>query len=213
MSSVEENKKKLKAILLPGNGCDDSIDVMWYPYIAEQCRLNGIDCELRLFPDPLFAHESIWKQFAFDELGLDENTILIGHSSGAACSLRLMEERKVFGCLLVAAYDSDLGDETERESGYFDRDFDYEKMRANSRFIVQFHSTSDHLVPVDIARRVAKSLKPTEYIETKSDGHFQRSKYPIFIDALIRNVKKLEVDGEKTTSATTTTTTTTKPNK
>jgi predicted alpha/beta hydrolase family esterase len=161
---------------------------MWYPWIAEKLFSElGIEVSLRGFPDHLYAHEEIWKEFALKDLHLDESTLLIGHSSGAACSMRLMEDHKVFGCVLVSAYDSDLGDEVERESGYFSRPFDYEAMRRHAlNGIVQFHSASDHLVPVSVARRVAEgfqaqpqspSLSTYQYCETGSDGHFQCDDY------------------------------------
>lgn len=200
----------IKAILIPGNGCDDDTldDIMWYPWLAEKLRSDGVYIELPSFPDPIAAHEDIWKAFAIDQLGLDEDTLLIGHSSGAACALRLMETTKVFGCMLVAAYDDDLGDELERDSGYFSRPFDYEAMLRNvgPGGVIQFHSQSDHLVPVAVARRVSKGFaralkeirtssgssspntadendlssgraKLYEYVETVTDGHFQMDEY------------------------------------
>ena len=34
-------------------------------------------------PDPLYARKSIWLPFMEDELGIGEDDIIIGHSSGA----------------------------------------------------------------------------------------------------------------------------------
>eukprot|EP00759_Apiculatamorpha_spiralis_P018130 PhF_6_TR24456/c0_g1_i1/m.33816/K07002/K07002; uncharacterized protein len=181
--------KPTKAIFLPGNGCDEDEpldDVMWYGWLAERLRQEPFNLQVQTpgFPDPLYAREHIWKDFAVKQLGLDENTIMIGHSSGAACALRLMEEHKTAGCVLVSAYNDDLGDDLERGSGYFSRPFDYDAMRRNTPWIIQFHSVSDHLVPVRIGRDVAEKLKPSEYVETEKDGHFQRSAYPIMVKAI-----------------------------
>ena len=38
---------------------------------------------------------SIWLPFMKDELGVDENTIIIGHSSGACAAVRFAETHKV----------------------------------------------------------------------------------------------------------------------
>lgn len=164
---------------------------------------DRIQMQLKGFPNHLEAYEHVWKPFAIDVLGLNEHSILVGHSSGAACSLRLMEERPIAACVLVAAYDDDLGDETEAESGYFNRPFNYDKMVENCPIIFQFHSKNDHLVPVAIARRVAAGLRKASeeynnrlkesqqqqqplpnlrphtfvYIETTDDGHFQDDEY------------------------------------
>ena len=34
-------------------------------------------------PDPLYAHEKIWIKHIKTKMGCDENSVLIGHSSGA----------------------------------------------------------------------------------------------------------------------------------
>eukprot|EP00760_Papus_ankaliazontas_P000939 PhM_4_TR10322/c0_g1_i1/m.20021/K07002/K07002; uncharacterized protein len=188
-----------KAIIIPGNGCDANTldDCMWYPYVARMLSGHGINIELRAFPDPLYAHENIWKSFAVDTLGLDDTTVIIGHSSGAACALRLMEEHNIYGCVLVSAYNSDLGDSLERESGYFTRPFDYDKMLRNvKKFVVQFHSRTDHLVPLSVGREVAEGFTCAkdrvqeggatyEYFETPDDGHFQEDEYPEFVKAIL----------------------------
>lgn len=54
---------------------------------------------------------------------------------------------------------TDLGDEGERASGYFDTPWDWEAMKPHAGFIHQFHSTDDHLIPVDEARFVAEQLQ------------------------------------------------------
>ena len=48
----------------------------------------------------------------------------------------------------VSAAHTDLGDADERASGYFDVPWDWEAMKPNAKFIHQFHSADDHLIPV-----------------------------------------------------------------
>lgn len=179
-----------KAIIIPGNGCGFSLkDCMWYPWLQRRLKEVGVETDLRAFPDHLYAREHIWKAFAVDNLGLDESTIVIGHSSGAACALRLMEEHAFPMCVLVSAYNTDLGDDLERGSGYFSRPFNYHKMRRNVGTIVQFHSQSDHLVPVAIGRDVAKKLGSV-YVETEDDGHFQDDDYDdLMLPVLLQHIE------------------------
>lgn len=98
-------------------------------------------------PDPLYARESIWLRFMEKELGCDEQTVIVGHSSGvcpacaafslqpihqhtdrntyltlcyvvgAAAAMRFAETRKVGALVLVSAYTTDQGDSTEAASG------------------------------------------------------------------------------------------------
>merc|ERR1719391_1481312 len=112
-----------KAVIVPGNGSGDVAESNWYGWANYSLiRLNQIDgfsSTLRNMPDPVTARRSIWLPFMKDELGVDEETLIIGHSSGACAAVRYAEEHKVGGIILVGAYTSDLGDPTEAASGYF----------------------------------------------------------------------------------------------
>lgn len=74
--------------------------------------------------------------------------------------MRILENHKVLGVVLVSAYYTDLGDSLERGSGYFNRPFDWDKMKSNAKWIIQFHSKDDHLVPVTEARHVHENVTP-----------------------------------------------------
>ena len=77
-------------------------------------------------PDPHVCREKKWIPFINDELGgSNPESVVVGHSSGAVAALRLAERQKLKGIIVVAGYDSDLGDANERASGYFDRPFDW----------------------------------------------------------------------------------------
>jgi len=92
---------------------------MWYPSVMKQLRSSTVHTQLKEFPDPLYAKESQWIPFLKGPLGCDENTIVIGHSSGAAAAMRLAETLKLKGIVLVSAYKSDLGDSLERVSSFY----------------------------------------------------------------------------------------------
>lgn len=114
--------------------------------------------------------------FLHTNIGLDETTVVVGHSSGAACAMRLLEqEQLLLGCVLVAACYTDLGDESERRSGYFNRPWDWEKMKNGAKQIILFHSEDDHLIPVQEARHIALKLAGNnnfDYHEMDGKSHF-----------------------------------------
>ena len=68
--------------------------------------MAGMTSVLRNMPDPITARRSIWLPFMKDELGVDDQTIIIGHSSGACAAVRFAETNKVAGIILVGAYTS-----------------------------------------------------------------------------------------------------------
>ena len=113
---------------------------------------------------------------------------VVGHSSGAACVLRLLERAgndesaipKLRGAILVAAAYTDLGDAHEARSEYFSRDWDWDKIKAGAHDIVCFHGENDPLIPVAEARYIASKLEGDndddrdnfEYQELPRASHF-----------------------------------------
>ena len=124
------------------SGCNDVWESNWYGWLANELETLGSFSQviLRNMPEPDTAPEASWLPFIRREMSPDENTIVVGHSSGAVAAMRLMEETKLLGCVLVAAYYSDLESEHEAASGYFSRPWDWEAMRSNVNWVVQFHS-------------------------------------------------------------------------
>lgn len=59
----------------------------------------AVVCALRNMPDPVRASEAAWLPFMRDELECKEDTIIVGHSSGAAAAMRFCESYKTAGGL------------------------------------------------------------------------------------------------------------------
>nr|XP_055074439.1 serine hydrolase RBBP9 [Misgurnus anguillicaudatus] len=179
-----------RAVILPGNGAGNVEHCNWYGWVKK--RINEIldmSCVLKNMPDPVTARESIWLPFMEKELKCDDETVIIGHSSGAAAAMRYAETHKVFALILVGAYTSDLGDENERESGYFNRPWEWEKIRSNVKYILQFGSTDDPFLPWEEQQEVANGLK-TDLHKYDDRGHFQNTTFPELINA----IKKLKTN-------------------
>ncbi len=128
-------------------------------------------------PQSELAPESVWVSFLLNELGCDESTVLIGHSSGAEAGMRLAEKNKLHTLVVVSACHTDLGDEWEAKSGYYGRPWlvretgenvfdsvaqlthlsqwdDIKKNVANE--IIQLGSADDPLVPFESEVMVAQ---------------------------------------------------------
>ena len=105
----------------------------------------------------------------------------------------MAEAHKLRGLVLIAAYDSDLGDELERNSGYFSRPFDWARIVANCGFVVQFAGTRDSLVPIAVQRRVAAQLGPKcDLREMPKRDHFFSSPFPELVDAVTEHLARTE---------------------
>lgn len=110
---------------------------------------------------------------------------LLFYSSGAAAALRYAETHKVFALVLVAAYVSDLGDETERQSGYFDRPWLWTAIKGNCQHIVQFGSKDDPFLPWHEQELVAKETE-AEFYPSDSCGHYMNSVFPDLIKVVTK---------------------------
>jgi len=121
-------------------------------------------------------------------LGADENTILIGYSSGAIAAMRYAEKNKIFGSVLVGTYYTDLGMEDEKESGYFDQPWNWQAIKENQQWIIIFASTDDPYINIEEPQYVHKQLN-SEYHESTNEGHFGADKNKKTFPELINAVK------------------------
>lgn len=165
----------MKAILIPGNGGGTPKD-NWLPYLERELPKLGITVINEQFPDPVIARSMYWLPF-ITELGADENTIIIGHSSGAVAAMRYAEEYTILGSVLVGACHTDLNEEIEKESGYYDSPWQWEKILRNQQWIIQFASVDDPFISIDEARHIHEKLN-TQYYEYEDQGHFGHSDQP-----------------------------------
>lgn len=172
-----------KVIFVPGNGGAKPSDI-WYPYVKEALEKEGFEVIAKEFPDSVLAREKYWIPY-LEELKADENTILIGHSSGAIAAMRYAENHKILGSILVGTYHTDLGIENEKISGYFDRPWNWEAIKKNQKWIAVFASLDDPWIPIEEPRFLNKMLNP-DYFEYQDQGHFgqdlDKTTFPELVD-------------------------------
>lgn len=159
----------VKVILIPGNGGATPQD-NWFPYVERQLSNLGLQVINEQFPDPMLARAEFWLPF-IENLGADQNSILIGHSSGAIAAMRFAETHKILGSILVSAYYTDLGVDSEKQSGYFDHPWNWPAIKNNKQWIVQFAATDDPFIPIEEARFVHLNLQ-SDYLEYPDQNHF-----------------------------------------
>lgn len=176
-----------KFILIHGNGGSNSNDV-WLPYVESELTKAGYEVTNRSFPDAVKARAEYWLPF-IEELGADENTVIIGHSSGAVAAMRYAETHRILGSVLVGACYTDLGEASERVSGYYDEPWRWDAIKANQQFILLFASPTDPYIPIAEARFIQKHLGAT-YFELPDRGHFEEREFPELPKAVLKALAK-----------------------
>jgi predicted alpha/beta hydrolase family esterase len=174
-------------IIVPGNGCSNIRKSNWYGQLYNHLSEKGILCVCENFPDPLKARRDNWIPFietlVQENSEKDDKIILVGHSSGAQAALRYAEDHPLHAAVLVSATYSDLGDQLERQSGYYPRQkdpdmpevnpYEFAKMRQNCQLWYQFHSDDDPFIPVHEAEALRKGLGLTDtYHLLSGRSHF-----------------------------------------
>lgn len=174
---------KQKVVIIPGNGNSNVETDNWYSWVRGRLVGLGYHVVMRNMPDPEIAHANIWLPYIERELGADENTIIIGHSSGGVAALRYLESHKLLGAIVVGVNYTDLGDAGERESGYYDEPWHWDKIKGNAKWIVQFCSPEDPYININEPYYIHDKLG-TELHDIRGAGHFMTSVFPELLAVL-----------------------------
>jgi hypothetical protein len=82
------------------------------------------------------------------------------------------------GAIIIGTNYTDLGEETEQESGYYTAPWQWDKIKSNANWIVQFISTDDPYIPPSETQFIHEKLG-TEYRELTGRGHFMIDHNPM----------------------------------
>jgi len=190
INDASMTKKLPRIVMIHGNG-GSSGEGCWFPWVKSSLEEQGFSVLNPTFPDNVEAKAAIWLSYMEKELGIDEQTIIIGHSSGAVAALRYAESHDIYGSILVGACYTDLGEKSEAISGYYNAPWQWEKIRKNQQWIVQFASSDDPFIPVQEARHIHQNVHG-EYHEYTDRAHFgypqEMLEFPEITDAIMRKV-------------------------
>ncbi len=167
------------ALILHGTEADHTNH--WFMWLKGQLEKNGYEVWLPDLPGSDKPNIERYNNFILSnkEFSFNQETIIIGHSSGAVEILGLLEalpdEVKVKACYLVAAFKDDLGWDSLKD--LFVKPFDFEKIKSRSEKFVFFHSDNDPHCPVEHAEYLSSKVGG-ELIVLKGQGHFNTDSDP-----------------------------------
>ncbi|WP_412537920.1 alpha/beta hydrolase [Longispora sp. K20-0274] len=173
------------AVIFHGTG--GSPGILWFPWLGRQLTARGYDVDIPHYPginvDPVDdLVPTILAGHRFDR-----DTVLVGHSGGAALLLALLEDLDVTvaRAILVAGYCTEPN--TEREP-VLRKGYDWSRIRAHVRDLYFVNSTNDPYGCDDgQGRAMFDRLGGTLIV--REEGHFgdHDQPYPTFelVDRLI----------------------------
>lgn len=134
----------------------------WASWLKTELETLGYETFFETMPDSIIARSKYWLPFMKDIVKVGSNDVIIGWSSGAVAAMRYAEDNKVLGSILVSPCYTDLnGDELEIQSGYYDKPWHWDKIRANQSHIALFYGDNDPYISQPEFEHIAKMLKPT----------------------------------------------------
>jgi predicted alpha/beta hydrolase family esterase len=176
---------KPRIIFLHGNGATHW-SFAWAAWLKKELENRGYETFFETFPDSVIARGKYWLPFLKDHIKAGENDILVGWSSGAVAAMRYAEENKILGSVLVGPCYTDLGDEIEKQSGYFDTPWDWQSIKNNQKHITLVYSDNDPFIPQEEFETIAHNLKP-EVIKIPGAKHFiEQNTFPEVLDYIVK---------------------------
>lgn len=172
------------------HGTMGSPDGNWFPWLDRMLSAQGMTVHRPAFPTPDGQTVDAWCAVAQATLaGIDPaDTIIIGHSIGAACALHLAEKTAApfhaviavcpFLCLLgFAEYD-------RLNASFVTHAFDWDKAKRGAKQFILLAGDNDPYVPLPAAQDVADKLETALHVIT-GGGHLNaESGYTRFNDLL-----------------------------
>ena len=175
------------ALILHGTDAN-SLD-NWFPWLKKELEKKGYKVWVPDLPHAEKPNIDRYNNFILSNKDWDFNdeSIIIGHSSGAVEILGLLEafpkETVVNKCFLVGSFINDLGWDSLKE--LFLKPFDFEKIKKHSKEFIFIHSDNDPYCPLDHAKYLVEKLNG-QLIIIKGQGHFsgKEVKMPAILDNL-----------------------------
>ncbi len=158
----------------------------WIPWLKNELEAKGFETSFETFPDSIIARAKYWLPFLQDYLHAGENDVLVGWSSGATASMRYAENHKIKGSILIAPSCTDLGDDLEKQSGYFDAPWNWESIKNNQESIALFYSVNDPFIPLIEFQTIASNINPKDFNLTNRKHFIDDETFPELLDYIIK---------------------------
>ncbi|KKQ42466.1 MAG: hypothetical protein US60_C0017G0016 [Microgenomates group bacterium GW2011_GWC1_37_8] len=162
------------------HGTQGSPRTNWFQWLKKELEKKGYKVWVPKLPKPEKPRVSRNVKYIFNNKNWQFNSesILIGHSSGPATILGLLDELPdeiiVNKCIFISAFTED---DWEPNVELFDYNYDFRKIKTKAKKFILIHSDNDPYVPLKQSKDLAVKLNGKLIME-KGQGHFNLEKSP-----------------------------------
>lgn len=165
------------------HGTDASPQSNWFMWLKGVLIGKGHQVWLPELPDSDIPSTKRYNEFLLANEGFtfDQDTVIIGHSSGSVAALNLLQhlpEGSVVGAaILVSAFENDLGWDVLK--GLFEEPLDCDAINDHCSYIRFIHSDNDPHVELSQAEHLTEELDG-ELTIIEGQGHFNTDQDPSY---------------------------------
>lgn len=169
------------AIIFHGTGAQPGY--IWYPWLAGRLRDRGYAVEVPHHPGINTEPVATFLPKVLGAHAYDEDTVLVGHSGGAALLLAILEhlDVQVAQAFLVAGYSTQPG---TGEEPVLQESYRWDAIRAHVRDLYFLNSVEDDEFGCDADQGRAMFDRLGGTLIVRNDGHFLGATLPL-VDRLI----------------------------
>ncbi len=176
---------------LIAHGAFGSPDENWFPWLKSE--LKDACVFVPHFPTPDGQNLNAWLEIASSALkkSSPENTVLIGHSTGALLVLRMAEKTKVpyKAVIAVCPFARPLGlpEFDPLNDSFIKPAFDWKAVERGAKKIVCFAGDNDPYVPLGFSKEIASAVN-AEFIVVPQGGHLNAKAGKIQFPELLNRI-------------------------
>lgn len=147
------------------HGTDSSPKDNWFPWLKTQLETQGYQVWVPELPGASHPNAARYNEFllANPNFTINNQTIIIGHSSGAVEILALLqtlpEPTRIKLAVLVGSFTEKLAEQPEWHDeliGLFEQPFDFAGLKRRADKLIFVHSDNDPYCPLDQAKFLAE---------------------------------------------------------
>ncbi len=188
------------AHILITHGTGGSPEGNWFPWLAADLRRRGHTVQVPRYPTPQGQGLQPWLEVFEKEVGWSactSETILVGHSLGAAFNLRLLERLPVpvKASFLLAGFLGRIGlpEYDQLNASFLAEPFDWPRIRKNIGRARIYHGDNDPYVALAKAHELAEKIEGAALLVIPGGGHLNAesgySKLELLLNDLLLVIK------------------------
>lgn len=150
----------------------------WFVWLKSELEKKGYKVWLPELPNADSPSLKDYVKFIFknQDWKFDQDSIIVGHSSGAIAIMALLNELPegvvLDKCILVSYFTKDsAGGKWEANRNLFDYDFDFAKIKKHAKKFIIVQSDNDPYGPLEDVRILAEKLDGLLIVK-EGQGHF-----------------------------------------